>query len=122
MQLCAVCCILMLNKTQTWRRKYRLGQYIFIRLTLSVSMSNVEFEICLCYEIDLLIIITVGIKLIIALWSLSYRLCATSFTILSSYSFIGHYMFRPNWPSSDLQVVMVKDSATHCNAAFFPLI
>jgi hypothetical protein len=39
------------------------------------------------------------------------RLCATSFTLLSSYSFIGHYMFRPNWPSSGIQVVMVKDSA-----------
>jgi hypothetical protein len=26
------------------------------------------------------------------------RLCVTSFTILSSYSFIGHYMFRPKWP------------------------
>jgi hypothetical protein len=51
-----------------------------------------------------------------------YRLCATSFTILSSYSFIGRYMFRPNWPSSGAQVVMVKDSATHCNAVFFPPI
>jgi hypothetical protein len=29
------------------------------------------------------------------------RLCATSFIVLSSYSFIGHYMFRPNWPSSE---------------------
>jgi hypothetical protein len=27
-------------------------------------------------------------------------LCATSFTIISSYSFSGHYMFRSNWPSS----------------------
>jgi hypothetical protein len=44
----------------------------------------------------------------------------TSFTILSSYSFIGHFMFRPNWPSSGVQVVMVKDSAVHCNAWFFP--
>jgi hypothetical protein len=48
------------------------------------------------------------------------RLCATSFTILSSYSFIGHYMFRPNWPSSGVQVVMLKDSAARCNAVFFP--
>jgi hypothetical protein len=29
-------------------------------------------------------------------------------------------MFRPNWPSSGVQVVMVKDSAAHCNAVFFP--
>jgi hypothetical protein len=42
-----------------------------------------------------------------------------SFTILSSYSFIGHYMFRPNWPSSGVQFVMVKDSAAHCNVVFF---
>jgi hypothetical protein len=48
------------------------------------------------------------------------HLCATSFTILSSYSFIGHYMFRPNWPYSDVQVVMVKNSTAHCNAVFFP--
>jgi hypothetical protein len=31
-------------------------------------------------------------------------------------------MFRPNWPSTGAQVVMVKDSAAHCNAAFFPPI
>jgi hypothetical protein len=29
-------------------------------------------------------------------------------------------MFRPNWPSSGVQVVMVKNSAAHCNAVFFP--
>jgi hypothetical protein len=29
-------------------------------------------------------------------------------------------MFWPNWPSSDVQVVMVKHSAGHCNAIFFP--
>jgi hypothetical protein len=29
-------------------------------------------------------------------------------------------MFRPNWPSSGVQVV--KDSAAHCNAVFFPPI
>jgi hypothetical protein len=43
-------------------------------------------------------------------------------TILSSYSFIGHYMFWPNWQSSGVQVFMVKDSAAHCNAIFFPPI
>jgi hypothetical protein len=39
-------------------------------------------------------------------------------------SFIGHYftMFQPNWPSSGVQVVVVKDSAAHCNAGFFPPI
>jgi hypothetical protein len=39
-----------------------------------------------------------------------------------SYSFIGHYIFRPNWPSSGVQVIMVKDSAVHCNAVFFLLL
>jgi hypothetical protein len=29
-------------------------------------------------------------------------------------------MFRPNWPSSGVQFVVVKDSAAHCNAVFFP--
>jgi hypothetical protein len=29
-------------------------------------------------------------------------------------------MFRANWPSSGVQVVMVRDSAAHCNAGFFP--
>jgi hypothetical protein len=28
-------------------------------------------------------------------------------------------MFRPNWPSSGVQVVMVKNSAAHCSAIFF---
>jgi hypothetical protein len=50
---------------------------------------------------------------------LSCRLCATSFTILSSYFFIGHDMFRPNWPSSVAHVVLVKHFAAHCNAVFF---
>jgi hypothetical protein len=50
------------------------------------------------------------------------RLSATSFTVLFSYSFIGHYMFRPNWPSSGVQVVLRKDSAARCNAVFFPPI
>jgi hypothetical protein len=31
-------------------------------------------------------------------------------------------MFRLNWPSSGVQVVMVKHSAAHSNAVFFPLI
>jgi hypothetical protein len=47
------------------------------------------------------------------------HLCATSFTILSSYPFIEQCMFRSNWPSSGVQVVVVKYSAAHCNAVFF---
>jgi hypothetical protein len=31
-------------------------------------------------------------------------------------------MFRPNWPSSGVQVVTVKDSCGHCNAVLFPVI
>jgi hypothetical protein len=42
---------------------------------------------------------------------LFFRLCATSFTVLYSYSFIGRYTFRPNWPSSGVQDAAVKDSA-----------
>jgi hypothetical protein len=53
-------------------------------------------------------------------WEILCRLCATSFTILSSYCSIRHYMFRPNRPSSGVQVVMAKNSAAHCNAVFFP--
>jgi hypothetical protein len=55
-------------------------------------------------------------------YELLCRLCATSLTILSSCSLIGKYVFRPNWPSSGVQVVMVKGSAAHCNAVFFPPI
>jgi hypothetical protein len=29
-------------------------------------------------------------------------------------------MFRPNRPSSSVEVVMVKDSAAHYHAGFFP--
>jgi hypothetical protein len=32
------------------------------------------------------------------------------------YSYIGNYMFRPNRPSSGVQVIVVKDSAAHWNA------
>jgi hypothetical protein len=31
-------------------------------------------------------------------------------------------MFQTNWPSSGVEVVIVKDSAAHCNAVFFPPI
>jgi hypothetical protein len=31
-------------------------------------------------------------------------------------------MFRPNCPSSGVQVVMDKDSAALCNAGYFPSI
>jgi hypothetical protein len=31
-------------------------------------------------------------------------------------------MFRPNWPSSGVPVVVVKESAAHINAVFFPPI
>jgi hypothetical protein len=48
------------------------------------------------------------------------RPSAMSFTILSSYSFIGPYMFRPNWSSSGVQIVTVEHSAAHCNVVFFP--
>jgi hypothetical protein len=30
-------------------------------------------------------------------------------------------MFRPNWPSSGVQVDTVNDSAAHCNAVIFPI-
>jgi hypothetical protein len=46
------------------------------------------------------------------------RLWPTQFTILSSYSFIGQNIFGPNWPLSDVQVVMPNDSAAHCDAFF----
>jgi hypothetical protein len=46
----------------------------------------------------------------------------TPFTILSLYSFIGHRVFRPYRPYLGLHVVMVKDSAAHCNAGLFPPI
>jgi hypothetical protein len=36
------------------------------------------------------------------------------------YSFIGYYMFRTNWPSSGVQVVVVRDSAAHSNAVILP--
>jgi hypothetical protein len=38
------------------------------------------------------------------------------------YSFTGHYTFRSNRPSSDVQVVMGKDSAADCNVGSFPPI
>jgi hypothetical protein len=47
------------------------------------------------------------------------RPSAASFATLSLYSVFGHYMFWPNWPSLGVQVVTVKESATHCNAVFF---
>jgi hypothetical protein len=31
-------------------------------------------------------------------------------------------MFRPNWSSSGVYAVTVKDFAAHCNAGFFPPI
>jgi hypothetical protein len=42
--------------------------------------------------------------------------CATSVNILSSSSLYCHYMFRPTWPKSGVQVVVMKDPAALCNA------
>jgi hypothetical protein len=39
------------------------------------------------------------------------RLFATSVNILSSFSLYWHYMFRRNWPSSVVQVVVMKESS-----------
>jgi hypothetical protein len=43
-----------------------------------------------------------------------------SMCYVSYYSLVAflhcHYMFRPNRPSSGAQVVMIKESAFHCNA------
>jgi hypothetical protein len=48
------------------------------------------------------------------------RLRATSVNILSSFSLYScHYMFRPNRPSSGVQVVVMKESAAHCEAVLF---
>jgi hypothetical protein len=44
------------------------------------------------------------------------HLRATSVNILSSFSLYCHYMFQSNRPSSGVQVVVMKESATHCNA------
>jgi hypothetical protein len=41
----------------------------------------------------------------------SFRQPATSVNILSSSYLYCHYMFRPNWPSSDVQVVVMKETA-----------
>jgi hypothetical protein len=42
-------------------------------------------------------------------------LCAMLVNILSSFSLYCHYMFWPNWPSSGVQVVVMKESVAHCN-------
>jgi hypothetical protein len=36
--------------------------------------------------------------------------------ILSLFSLYCHYIFRPNRPSSGVQVVVMEESAAHCNA------
>jgi hypothetical protein len=33
-----------------------------------------------------------------------------------------HYIFRPKWPSSGVEVVVVQESAAHCNTIFFLLL
>jgi hypothetical protein len=49
-----------------------------------------------------------------------WRVSAKPFTFLSSYFCIGDYRFRPNWPSSGVQVVVADGSTSHCNAVLFP--
>jgi hypothetical protein len=43
----------------------------------------------------------------------STTVCATSFTVPSSHSFIGHYMFRPNWPSLSVQEAYTQSLITY---------
>jgi hypothetical protein len=49
------------------------------------------------------------------LQSTFYCLYAMLVNIHSS-SLYCHHMFLPNWPSSGVQVVVMKDSAAYCNA------
>jgi hypothetical protein len=42
--------------------------------------------------------------------------------LLFLYWTLFHYMFRPKWPSSGVQVIVVPDSSAHYNAVFFPPI
>jgi hypothetical protein len=35
---------------------------------------------------------------------------------------VYHSMFRPNWPSSGVQVAVIKESAAHCNAVLLFLL
>jgi hypothetical protein len=44
------------------------------------------------------------------------RKCDASVTVLSSFSLYCHYMFRPNRPSSGVQVIVIKKSAVLYNA------
>jgi hypothetical protein len=48
------------------------------------------------------------------------RLCATSVKILS-FSLYCHNVFRSNQPSSDVQNVVMKESAAHCTAVLILL-
>jgi hypothetical protein len=44
------------------------------------------------------------------------RICATLVNIHVSFSLYYHYTFRPNRPSSAVQVAVMKDSDAQCNA------
>jgi hypothetical protein len=41
----------------------------------------------------------------------------SKYNVVSYSLIVHHYMFRPKWPSSGAQVVVVHDSAARCNAA-----
>jgi hypothetical protein len=45
-----------------------------------------------------------------------FAVCAMSVNILLSFSLYCYYMFQPNWPSAGVQIVVMNESAAHCNA------
>jgi hypothetical protein len=45
-----------------------------------------------------------------------------SLNMLSPSALYFHYMFRPNWPSSAVQVGVLKESATRCNVALLSYV
>jgi hypothetical protein len=43
-------------------------------------------------------------------------------TIYSSFFFVVTTLFRPNLPSSGVQIVVIKESAAYCKAVFVSLV
>jgi hypothetical protein len=90
----------------------RSNQYMLIRVYLEGLRT---FIVLLAYFLIVSRKI-VGQRVMIWLHILLFAVYMQHWLIFSSFSLNCHCMFRPNWPSSGVQVVVIKESDAHCNA------
>jgi hypothetical protein len=97
-------------------RKLKGGKFI---LNWKVaSISRIEYTL---RNLNSYLILSLYSIWTLTLRSSTFAVCVQYRLIILSFSLYCRYMFRPNWPPSGVQVVVMKGSAAHLNAVLLLL-